>query len=102
MDLKFINTPKGDLVLKLKGKLDMEGCTTIRTALTIIAKDPIADKVRLDLEDVSFLDLSGIKMIVSFYKRLTAKECAMEIISARGQPLRLLDELHIDHAIPVL
>jgi len=102
MDLKFTNTPKGDLVLKLSGKLDTEGCATIRSALKIISNSTDADKVKLDMEEVSFLDLSGIKLIVAFYKRLNARERAMEIISANGQPLELMDHLHIDHAIPVL
>ncbi len=101
MNLEYTNTPNHDLVVKLCGEMDALGCTQIRTELEHIGSSETSNNVVLDLSQVSFLDSSGIGVIVFLYKRLKARDCTLEITGALGQPLELMKLLRIDKAIPV-
>ncbi len=100
MDLECIDTPGGDLVVKLCGEMDALGCTKIRTELERIT-DTENTNVSLDLSQVSFLDSSGIGAIVFLYKRLKAQGRTLIIVGVQGQPQELMKLLRIDSAIPV-
>jgi len=100
MNIECINTPDGDLVVKLCGEMDALGCTKIRPGLEQIAGTEHSN-VALDLSQVSFLDSSGIGAIVFLYKRLKAQERTLVIVGVQGQPQELMKLLRIDSAIPV-
>ncbi len=100
MDLECMDTPCGDLVVKLCGEMDALGCTKIRTELERIT-DTENINVSLDLSQVSFLDSSGIGAIVFLYKRLKAQGRTLIIVGVQGQPQELMKLLRIDSAIPV-
>ncbi len=100
MNLECINTPDGDLVVKLCGEMDALGCTKIRTELEQIT-DTKNINVSLDLSQVNFLDSSGIGAIVFLYKRLKAQGRTLIIVGVQGQPQELMKLLRIDRAIPV-
>jgi anti-anti-sigma factor len=53
------------------------------------------------MDQVSFLDSSGVGVIVFLYKRLKAQNRGFEIDGARGQPQELMELLRIDKVIPV-
>jgi len=100
MNLESIDTPRGDLIIKLNGEMDALGCATIRPALEKITNTENT-KVTLDLNQVSFLDSSGIGAIVYLYKRLKAQDRTLLIAGVQGQPQELIKLLRIDSAIPV-
>lgn len=101
MNLEYINTPNDYLVARLHGEMDALGCSEIRSELEQIAEPECSNNVALDLSQVSFLDSSGIGLIVFLFKRLKAQSRTLEIIGAQGQPKELIKLLRIDSAIPV-
>ncbi len=67
MNLEYINTPNGDLVVKLRGEMDAQGCTHIRPELEQITNSESNNNIILNLSQVSFLDSSGVGVIVFLY-----------------------------------
>lgn len=101
MNLEYINNPNDHLIARLSGEMDALGCTQIRSELEQIADTENSDNVALDLSQVSFLDSSGIGLIVFLFKRLKAQSRTLKIIGVQGQPQELIKLLRIDSAIPV-
>jgi anti-anti-sigma factor len=100
MKIECIDMPDSDLIVKLSGEMDAFGCTQIRAELEKVAYSQ-ENNILLDLSNVSFLDSSGIGVIVFLFKRLKAKGRSMEIIGVQGQPKELMNLLRISSAIPV-
>ncbi len=100
MNLECIDTPSGDLIVKLRGEMDALGCTKIRPEWEQIATTKNIN-VAIDLSQVSFLDSSGIGAIVFLYKRLKSQDRTLVIVGVQGQPQELMKLLRIDSAIPV-
>ncbi|MBL1277893.1 MAG: STAS domain-containing protein [Ectothiorhodospiraceae bacterium] len=100
MNLECISTPSGDLTVKLRGEMDALGCTKIRADLEQIVNTENMNVI-IDLNQVSFLDSSGIGAIVFLYKRLKAQNRTLVIVGVQGQPQELMKLLRIESAIPV-
>ena len=101
MNLEYINTPSGDLLVELGGEMDALGCTHIRTELESIANSNNDNNIIINMNRVSFLDSSGVGVIVFLYKRLKTRGRTLEIIDVHGQPQELMELLRIDTVIPV-
>ncbi len=101
MNLEYINTLDGDLVVKLRGEMDAQGCTHIRTDLEQIVNSKNDNNIILDMSLVSFLDSSGIGVIVFLYKRLKVRGRQLKILNVNGQPQELIELLRIDTVIPL-
>ena len=101
MKLERIKTDCGDIVVKLFGEFDAEGSNKIRQAFENIAEQPDPEIVFLDLDDVTFIDSSGVGAIVFLFKRLKENNRKLMIIGVHGQPRELLELLRIHKAIPV-
>ncbi|MES9905304.1 MAG: STAS domain-containing protein [Sedimenticola sp.] len=101
MELERIATDNGGLIIELHGEFDAEGAARIRPILENIAEVDDAHQVFLDLNDVGFLDSSGIGAIVFLFKRLRTRERKLELIGVHGQPQELIELLRISSAIPV-
>jgi len=87
--------------MNLQGEMDALGCTQIRTELEQVTNSDSNKKVILNMNLVSFLDSSGVGVIVFLYKRLKANGRTLEIVDVRGQPKELMELLRIDTVIPV-
>lgn len=57
--------------------------------------------VVLNIENVNFIDSSGIGAIVFLFKRLRTLKQSLSIIGAHGQPLELMKHLRVDQTISV-
>jgi len=99
MNLECIDSPSGDLLVKLRGEMDALGCTHIRRELEKIT-DTENNNVVLDMSQVSFLDSSGIGAIVYLFKRIKAQDRTLVIVGTKGQPQELITLLRINTAIP--
>jgi len=94
-------TDSDDLVLELHGEFDAQGSAEIRQELEEIASETRPEIVFLDLQNVVFIDSSGVGAIVFLYKRLKENSRSLEITGAHGQPRELLELLRVHKAIPV-
>jgi anti-anti-sigma factor len=101
MKIEYSNTASGDIIVKLHGEMDALGCTHIRPELEEITNSDDINNVILDLGQVSFLDSSGVGVIVFLFKRLKTNGRKLEIIEAHDQPQELMELLRIDTVIPV-
>jgi anti-anti-sigma factor len=101
MKIKQVITDCQDLILELHGEFDALGSAGIRQELEAIALQTRPELVFLDLQNVTFIDSSGVGAIVFLYKRLRENSRKLKITGAHGQPRELLELLRIHKAIPV-
>jgi anti-anti-sigma factor len=102
MRIELITTGEDDLVIQLHGDFDAAGSAAIRAELEDIAAQAQPQHVFLDIQNVSFIDSSGVGAIVFLYKRLQEKTRQMRIVGAQGQPRELMELLRIHKAIPMV
>ena len=100
MNIENINAKNGDVIIKLSGEMDALGCSKIRPNLQQITEQQHSHTV-VDINEINFIDSSGIGAIVFLYKRLKQQGRSMEIVGVQGQPRELITLLNIDSAISV-
>jgi anti-anti-sigma factor len=101
MNIEVVARPSNELLIQLDGEMDALGCSAIRPALEQIADSDQINDVMLDLSRVSFIDSSGIGVIVFLFKRLKSVGRALQLVGVQGQPEELMDLLRISSAIPI-
>ncbi|MFA5536883.1 MAG: anti-sigma F factor antagonist [Bacillota bacterium] len=83
---------KGDnLVVKVRGELDLLTAETFRN---IVEKDLLKNKslnLILDLDKVTFIDSSGLGVILGRYRRIREQGGKMAITGAKPHVLRILE-----------
>ena len=102
MNIEYINTPDNSQFIKLRGEMDAIGCAHIRNEIENVANTKEHSNIILDLSLISFLDSSGIGMIVFLYKRLKSQGRSLELCGVHGQPKELMELLRIDKVIPFI
>jgi anti-anti-sigma factor len=102
MKTELIVTDCGDLIIELHGEFDALGSTEIRPTLEDLLQSAGPEYVFLDMQNVSFIDSSGVGAIVFLYKRLKENSRKLKISGAHGQPRELLELLRIHKAIPLV
>jgi len=100
MNIKNSKTENGNIILKLSGEMDALGCSKIREDLESVAEQQNQHTI-LDINQINFIDSSGIGAIVFLFKRLKEQGRTLEIIGVQGQPQELMTLLRIDSAIPI-
>ena len=100
MNIENIDATNGNVIIKLSGEMDALGCSKIRPNLEALARQQHRHTV-VDINQISFIDSSGIGAIVFLFKRLKEQGRSMEIIGVQGQPQELMKLLRIDSAIPL-
>ncbi|MCU7936122.1 MAG: STAS domain-containing protein [Candidatus Thiodiazotropha sp. (ex Dulcina madagascariensis)] len=101
MDLECIETPKGKLIIQIKGEMDALGCERIHASLEQTIDKAHHSHLLFDFSQVGMIDSAGIGLIVSLYKRLRAKGQALAIINVQSQPMEMMALLRIDSVIPI-
>lgn len=64
---------RSTVTVKLQGELDHSYADRIRPELDELIADPGVKKLIFDLSDLSFMDSSGIGMIIGRYKQLARR-----------------------------
>jgi len=100
MDIEQFNESDNKLTIKLAGEMDALGCSQIRPNLEQITQQN-QSHIIIDINNVNFIDSSGIGAIVFLFKRLKEQSRTMEIIGVQGQPKELMLLLRMDSAIPL-
>ena len=91
----------GRLLLNLEGELDHhEAKSSLRTIDRII-DDLLPRDCIIDLSNLSFMDSSGIAVIMRVHKRMNDMCGKAWVENPNGQPLRVLDASGIDRVIRV-
>lgn len=79
----------GSVWIQLVGELDLATCPPFERALEK-AQDR-ASNVSIDLQEVTFVDCSGLRVMVEAAARAAATETKMILVGPTGQVKRLLD-----------
>ena len=101
MKLSYPENSDQTLVVSLDGEMDALGCASLRPQLEQLVSQQQNLTIELDFSRVSFLDSSGIGVIVFLYKRLTCQGRSLHLTHVCGQPQELMRLLRIDQALPV-
>ena len=79
-----------NLIIKLKGKFDLHTAQYFKTEVNNHLEKNI-NGIVLDLEDIDFIDSSGIGAIISIYKKIEKKNRKIAIINVSPILRRILE-----------
>lgn len=92
---------QGDAVrCTVRGELDLVGAPRLRAELDA-RWSPAVHELVLDLSEVTFVDSSGLGVILTCYRRLCAQEGRMRIVGASPMVRRVLEMSGVTALIPV-
>ena len=77
--------------VKLSGELDHNSAGPIRTQLDSLIADPSITRLELDLNDLSFMDSSGIGMIIGRYKLMARRGGTMAVLNGNRHVDRIFE-----------
>jgi anti-anti-sigma factor len=101
MNIEYLNAANNTINIKVTGEMDAYGCSKISTDLDKLLNADIIQHISLDIDNVTFLDSSGVGVIVFLFKRLKSSGGSLEISNVNGQPKELIDLLRVGSVIPV-
>lgn len=88
-------------VLGLRGELDLYTGPSVRTVITEIAlREPTAQVV-LDMSELTFLDSSGLRVLVAGLRQLRAGGGALRVAGGRGQVAEVLTITGLHQVLPI-
>jgi anti-anti-sigma factor len=86
-----------DFIIKLNGNFDADSVKVMKDDIEAYSK--LNTNIIFDLEQVLFIDSSGIGAIVYLYKRMVAKGFSVSVSGLTQQPLELFQMLFLDKTI---
>ena len=89
MSISTITLKKTKKITLLVQKFDVSNMQEIKQKINKELKSKSSDIV-IDLSLVSFLDSSGLSVIIATFKQLSAKDKKLQLCGLREQPLELL------------
>jgi len=101
MNIEYFNSENSDYFIKLSGEMDAYGCSQVDSELEKVLDADSVQHISLDIDKVTFLDSSGIGVIVFLFKRLKSSGGTLEISNVNGQPKELIKLLRVGSVIPV-
>ncbi len=85
------------LCINLSGDFDALAVEELRNEFDSLSEQQ--QDIIIDMQNVEFIDSSGIGAIVFLFKRLRSQNLNMSITGVHGQPLELMRYLRIDKCI---
>ncbi|MFF8648364.1 STAS domain-containing protein [Streptomyces griseoluteus] len=75
-------------VITVRGEIDLHTCPQLARAAAVI---PLSGKaLQVDLSDVSFMDSSGLNLLLRLRRRLHAEGACLAVTGLQHQPAHLL------------
>ena len=93
---------KNKLIVRLKGELDHHTAQIFRDAIEKELENEIVQDLILNMENVTFMDSSGIGVILGRYKQVKAKGGKTVICGANSHIQRILQMGGVLNIIPLL
>ncbi len=90
-----------ELQFTLSGELDAESTEQIRNEFVQLAAQQDFTTITIDMKNVSFIDSSGIGVIVFLFKKMREHSIEVVLSNVHSQPLELIKLLRIDTVITV-
>lgn len=100
--MKIFSTEKnGVLKLSFVGELDHHGAKTTMKTIDNLIDEHLPRDCIMDLSELSFMDSSGIAVILRVHKRMNDMCGRAWVENPYGQALRVLDASGIDRVIKI-
>ena len=91
----------GRLTVSLTGELDHHSAKETLDAISGSIERYMPRDLTLDLRNLSFMDSSGIAVMVRSYNKMRLTGGRMSIVDPQPQPLKVIDASGIDRLLPV-
>lgn len=92
---------EGAYVVSLRGELDLDGTPNLEAAL-IDAEQSDATRILLDLGDLTFIDSTGLGVLVRAAARARSNGDRLSITSPQDQVASILRLTELDKRLPLL
>ena len=92
---------RNTLVVRVNGELDMVIADRMREEIDNKLEDKTVRNLILNLEKVTFIDSSGLGVIIGRYKRIMALQGRMFIVGARPQVEKVLQFSGVNRLVPL-
>ena len=92
---------EGKLTVYLQGELDQHEARGAISTIEGLLDEYLPRECALDLSGLTFMDSSGIALILKLHRRLTGSGGRAWIENAAAQPLRVLDASGIDRVVNI-
>ena len=99
MDCSYEDTPDGVRVIRLAGRMDIEGNEQVALRFTTLASTA-GSAVVVDLTALEFLSSLGIATLVTAAKNLKLRQRVLALFGARANVQGALDRTNIPTFIP--
>ena len=86
-------------VVRLGGECDLATATQLQEALSPM-RSPDVDEVIVDVSELTFMDSTGLGVLVGALKRVRENNGAFKIAGAKGAVARVLEVSGLDRIIP--
>lgn len=96
------DSKNGVLRIRLLGELDHHAAAGTMREIDALLDRFLPVDCALDLSELSFMDSSGIALILRLHKRMTALEGRLLVMDPAPQPLRVLDASGIDRLVRIV
>ncbi|MDO4749779.1 MAG: STAS domain-containing protein [Eubacteriales bacterium] len=91
----------GRLTVRLSGELDHHGARGSMSEVDRLIDHRLPHDLFLDLSGLSFMDSSGIALILRIHKRMRELDGRLWVINPTAQPQRVIDAAGIDRLVPI-
>ena len=92
---------EGRLTVALEGELDQHAIRESAGAIDRLLEEYLPMRLVLDLQNLTFMDSSGIALILRLHRRMRHCGSRGMVVTAGGQPLRVLEAAGIERMVPV-
>ncbi len=87
-------------VINIEGELDLGACPEFDRALEK-AEQTRADRIIVDLEQLTFIDSGGVRALVEASRRSAGNGNRLEMTRGSGHPAKILRLLEVDQMLPL-
>lgn len=99
LELKLV---RNTLVVRVQGELDMLVADKLRQEIDSRLENKEISTLIINLDKVSFIDSSGLGVIIGRYKKIAAQDGSMYIVGARPSVEKILFFSGINKLIPMV
>lgn len=97
----FTSYKEGRLTLYLQGELDHHEAKSAMKVIDTLIDDYLPRDCAVDMSKLTFMDSSGIALILKIYRRLSAMGGRAWVENAAPQPLKVIDASGIERIMKV-
>ncbi|MGY5453083.1 STAS domain-containing protein [Agarivorans sp. MS3-6] len=102
MNMQLTTSDLGDLTASIDGNFDAKSCAEHKNQFENICHSAASKLVIVNMQQVDFLDASGVGALVFMFKRIKSVGGRLILVGAKQQPRDLLTMLRVNHIITMM